>query len=78
MTEVKETADVIDVMESSWLVIAKTLKGYCVYQEHPMFNMDDRRVARPLYTFNTKAELIAWMAEKWLPKPPTHDMKPFE
>lgn len=74
MIEVKESTDVVDELTCSWLMIAKTLKGYVVYQEHPTFTHHDR-TPRPLYVFNTKAELLAWMAGKWMPKPPEHEYK---
>lgn len=73
--QINEAVDVVEVMRSSWLMIAKTLKGYVVYQEHPAFNMDDRKVPRPLYVFETKRALVEWLAEKWVPETPEHKLR---
>jgi hypothetical protein len=67
-----EAVDYDHVFKTSWLVIAKTLKGYVVYQNHPAFHHDDR-VPRPLAVFETKKALIEWMAAKWIPELPDYE-----
>lgn len=58
----------------SWLIVSKTMNGYCVYQEHPRFTHDDR-IPRPLAVFATKAALVDWIASKWNPQNPEHEFK---
>jgi hypothetical protein len=74
MTEIKEAADLDGELTCSWLVIAKTMRGYVVYQEHPTFTHHDR-VPRPLAVFETKKALVEWMAGKWIPTNPEHEFQ---
>jgi hypothetical protein len=74
MVEVREVPDVDTEFTMSWLIVAKTLRGYVVYQEHPAFTNSDR-TPRPLAVFATKAALVEWMAGKWMPANPEHEYK---
>lgn len=71
---VREAVDFDGEMKMSWLIVAKTLRGYVVYQEHPNFNHHDR-VPRPLAVFETKQALIDWMSSKWIPDLPEHEFQ---
>lgn len=52
--------------ESSMLEIIRVKNGYAVYDfNRRQFSLEHDRKAVPLVVFNTKAQLVQWITDKW-------------
>ena len=67
----------VNRFNSATLFITNTLHGYVVFQNHPLDGSDyGRRTPIPVAGFETKEQLLMWMATNWVPNTPLYHVDP--